>query len=213
MLSTRTCDWHGFLGAQIWNQIMSKEQYFNVDWCCWQGDMSDFPASEILRFWEGWSQRVSHHPAITCACLLLDHQPFDHLRLQYQPAHVVHWNLPSTSLSMLVFNPCPAVLHLFLCLSVCLVRLSWLYLPGCLPVTPGVVQLSTGAPIFPIWGWPDIYFTSSPISLLVCQTFGLFSILPPLVCIRGRNAKEDSDDRICSDEDCRRRWWFIFCSK
>ena len=84
---------------------------------------------------------------------------------------------------------------------------------------PSVLTLSPWLSSCDTWRCPTVHWCSHLSHLRIARylfhliphfSFGVsdfwsFSILSPLVCIRGRNAKEDSDDRICSDDDCRRR--------
>ena len=127
---------------------MSKEQYFNVDWCRWQGDVSDFPASQ--------RGEVSVLTITTLSTPSLTHCPLPHLWL-----HQRQWlralqtpikRLLPVSASM----PCPAVLNLFLCLfmscqsvltlSLCL---SWCDTKPCPTVRPcSHLERSRCRPIF-----------------------------------------------------------------
>ena len=162
---------------------MSKEQYFNVD--RWQGD---FRAA---------SQRVE--VSVVTSTIILDLCTRGSLADHHRPLprFCFHLNL----LPLSVFVPCPAVLNLFLCLSV-----------SC----PSVLTLSPWLSSCDTWRCPTVHCCSHLSHLRMARylfhliphfSFGVsdfwsFSILSPLVCNRGRNAKGDSDDRICSDDDC-----------
>ena len=184
MSSPRTHDWHGFLAAQIWNQIMSKEQYFNVDWCRWQGgDVSDSPAAAASQRGEVSVLTIISLPCTPSPVLPTSAQFCLHqcqwLRALQTPIKRRHKNLlpPSVCLS-----PCHVLLSwTFFSVYTCLVRLSWLYLSVCRGVTRSVVQLSGLAPIFPIWGPADIYFDPSPILACLFSSFTLSHLFTPIL--------------------------------
>ena len=103
---------------------MSKEQYFNVDWCRWQGgDVSDSPAAAAT------SQRgeVSVLTIISLPCTPSPVCcPLPHSSACTNASGFVRYRLPLNvatrifslclSVCLSVSMPCPPVLNLFLCL-------------------------------------------------------------------------------------------------
>ena len=100
---------------------MSKEQYFNVDWCRWQGgDVSDSPAAAASQRGEVSvltiiSLPCTPSPVLPTSAHFCLHQ-CQWLRALQTPIKRRHKNLLPLSVCLFVSMPCPPVLNLFLCL-------------------------------------------------------------------------------------------------